>query len=592
MNKLDKQWSLNDFYFSFDDPQFISDYETAIERAKSFNKTYKGKIKTIVFEPQKIAECLREYEELLKSFYRLQSFPALKFSADTRDKDAQKWQNLAMEKVSLAENEIIFISLEIQKLPRKMIKALMHEDVLSPYIHYLQRLLDFKKHTLDEDIEKVLNESLVTGRSAFIQLRELHLGAQEFEPVTPPGGEPIDTEAGLSALLFHPDPDVRLSAYRSVRKVYEKNNLLYGYILQKVAQDHKMDTARRNYKSTLEKQLLVDEVSLKAYRTVIDVTRDAFDLFQDYYRFKGKALHMEKVRICDLYAPFEPIDMNKSYEECAEMIYSAMSQVDDEFVSIVRKFFENRYIDAEIRKGKQGGAFCWSIWGFHPYILISYTGDPESLFTTAHELGHGIHAILAHRNQRLLGSNPPMVLAEIASIFSELLLLDHLLTNESDPKIKKALIVRQLEDALNMLFRQTTISRLEEDIHEQAKKGTFDADWVDERWDEWYRTLGGESVEILPEHKFDWARIGHIYFKPFYCYNYCLSYMVSLACYIRYLDEGKSFVPKFKELLSFGGSKSPIDALKSVGINPEDKKVMKGAIEYSRKMLMELKKLA
>jgi oligoendopeptidase F len=213
------------------------------------------------------------------------------------------------------------------------------------------------------------------------------------------------------------------------------------------------------------------------------------------------------------------------------------------------------------------------------------------MFTLAHELGHGIHGVLTNQKQRLLGSDPPMVLAEIASIFNELLLLDYLLENESDLKLKKALLVKQIEDALNLLFRQTTISRLEEDIHEKSAQGSFDHDWVNARWHEWYATLGGKSVEILPEHKFDWARIGHIYFKPFYCYSYCLSYMVSLACYLKYRDEGKSFVPKFKELLSLGGSKSPKDALKIVGIDPSDPKIMRGAIDYNREMLEKLKEI-
>ena len=182
-----------------------------------------------------------------------------------------------------------------------------------------------------------------------------------------------------------------------------------------------------------------------------------------------------------------------------------------------------------------------------------------------------------------------MVLAEIASTFNELLLLDYLLENESDPKVKASLIKRQLEDALNLLFRQTTISRLEEDIHGRITDNTIDRDWLNEKWMDWYKELGGDAVEILPEHQYDWARISHIFFKPFYCYNYCLSYTISLACYLKYKDEGSSFVPHFKKLLATGGSKSPVEALKVVGIDLTDPAVIENALNYNRNLFVRLK---
>ena len=591
MAENEQSWKLADLFESLEGADFKKAYEEVVGRAKEFNEKYSGKIAEIADDPAKIGECLREYEEVVSGQQRLYSFPALMFAANTRDKDAQKWQSLVTEKTSAASNYLIFLDLEIQKLPADKLKSLMKTDELAPYYHYFEKLLERKPHTLSEEVEKVLNETSVTGRSAFIQLRSLHIGSRDFEPVTTPEGETVDTEAELSNLLFHHDPDTRLAGYRSVRKVYEDNNLLYGYILQKIAQDHKMDAARRGHSSTLTKQLMGDEVPQEVYRTVIDVTREGFDLFQDYYAFKADRLGMEKVRICDIYAPPEKLEIKKSYDQGLEIIYEAMSQVDDEYLEIVQNFVDGEYIDSAIRKGKRGGAFCWGIWDFHPYVLLSYTGEPSSLFTLAHELGHGIHGILGNREQRLLGASPPMVLAEVASTFNELLLLDHLLETEKNEKLKRHLLTRQIEDSLNLLFRQTTISRLEERIHEKAATGTFDHEWVNEEWLELYRTLGGDSVEILPEHQFDWARIGHIFFKPFYCYNYCLSYMVSLACYLKYREEGRAFVPKFKKLLSLAGSRKPAEALSVVGVDPADPEIMTGAVDYSRELLRKLKAL-
>ncbi|MCK5832274.1 oligoendopeptidase F [bacterium] len=591
MEKLSKEWDLKDLYKSFDSLEFKNDLGSIIAKCEAFRDKYRGKLAAISGSTSKLKSCIEEYEVLAKIEQRLYSYPALCFNANTRDKDAVSWQHRVQEIISTASNNLVFFDIELQKLPEKTIETILSNEQLAPYKHYFEKLLDFKEHTLSEEVEQILNETRLTGVSAFIQLREQHLGSQEFEPVTTPDGKTADTEPAISALLFHPDADTRHAAYIHVRDVYKEHNLLYGTVLQKIALHHKLDSTRRKFKSTLSKQLLGDEVSESVYRTVIDVTRDGFDLFQDYYRYKSKALGT-KIRICDLYAPYEPVEVTKSYENTVEMIYDAMSRVDSEFESIVRHFIEGEYVDVAIRKGKRGGAFCWGIWGFHPYVLQSFTGTPDSWFTLAHELGHGIHSVLTNRAQRLLGSDPPMVLAEIASTFNELMLLDYLLENESNDKLKKALLTKQIEDSLNLLFRQTTISRLEEDIHNQLVNGSFDHEWVNEKWLEWYRILGGDSIEILPEHQFDWARIGHIFFKPFYCYNYCLSHMVSLACYSKFKEEGKSFIPKFKKLLSFGGNKYPKQALESVGIDPTDRKVMQAAIDHTRGLLNKLKELS
>ena len=590
MCALKMEWNLKDLYESFEDPAFLRDYETLEKKAIQFQVKYRGKIEKVAEDIAKMKFCIEEYESLRKDATRLYSFPALRFYANTLDKNAHKWLQQVQERISAAEKQLVFFGLNIQKLPADIIENLIAEPELAPYVHFFENLLKYKPHTLSEEVEQVLNETSLIGGAAFVELRELHLGSQEYDPVTPPGENPVNTESELSSLAFHPDADTRIAAYRSIRKVYEKHNLLYGFILQKIAQDHKIDACRRKYKSTLLKQLMTDEVPEPVYRNVIEVTRSSFDLFQDYYKYKGEILGIP-IKITDVHAPYNPIDVRKSYDDTIDMIYDAMAMVDSEFEQIVRDFIKGEYIDAAIRKGKRGGAFCWDIWGFHPYILESFTGTPDSWFTIAHELGHGIHSIYTNRAQRLLGSNPPMVLAEIASTFNELLLLDYLMETETDTKLRKALLSKQIEDSLNLLFRQTTISRLEEDIHEKAEQGAFDHEWINDRWMHWYKTLGGKSVEILTEHQFDWARIGHIYFKPFYCYNYCLSYMVSIACYIKYRDEGKTFIPRFKKLLSYGGSKAPIDALESIGIDPTDPVLMQSAIDYTKKLFKELKAL-
>jgi len=591
MSKFSQEWSLNDFYSSFEDKSFIHDFYNLEEDGKAFREKYYGTIPEISQNVSSMKECLEDYEKFIARLQKIYSFASLAFAADTRDKQVMGWMNKVMEKVNLAENYTLFLALNIQKLPEEKLDMLMKSDELTSYRRFFEKLLELKPHTLDEEVEKVINEMLLTGRNAFVKLRDIHIGSQDFKKVVTPDGKEVDSEQELSALLSNPDPKTRLEAYQSVRNVYKEHNKLYGYIMQKIVQDHRMDSRRRQYQSTLEKQLMDDEVSRETFETVMQVTEDNFDLFQEYYKEKARRMGVDKLRICDLMAEETTDEKEIEFDDGVEIVLNAMSRVGDKWVDMVRGFFDGRYIDSMIRKGKRGGAFCWSIWGEHPFILMSYTRKNDSLFTMAHELGHGIHGLLVNDRQKLLVADPPMVLAEVASIFNELLLLDYFMEHETDAKVKKAILTRQIEDGLNLLFRQTTISRLELDLHENSPGGVFDEDYVNENWQKRYENLVGDSVELLPLHKYDWARIGHIFFKPFYCYNYCLSYMVSLACYSKYISEGKSFLDKFVRLLASGGSRNPVDALAIVGIDPTDPVVMKSAIDYNRDRLAQLKKL-
>jgi oligoendopeptidase F len=278
------------------------------------------------------------------------------------------------------------------------------------------------------------------------------------------------------------------------------------------------------------------------------------------------------------------------YEDGVKTLMAAIEQFDVNYARRAEEFFLKNWVDATVRPGKRSGAFCWYIHGKHSYLLQSYTQDYNSLFTLAHEMGHGLHFAWIGDRQSYFNSNPPMVSAEIASTFNELLLLDYLLQQaEGNPALTKTLITRQLEDQLSLLFRQSTISRLELLVHDRALEGTFDAAFVNQTWMDLYQKLCGDAIELLPEHQYDWARIGHIFFKPFYCYQYTASNIVSLACYQQYLDRGKDFIPGYLELLSVGGSMDQVEALRQyVGVDLEDPATIRGALGYVERLLDRL----
>jgi oligoendopeptidase F len=585
-----QEWDLSDLYRGFDDPQLNQDLETLQAQAGEFREKFRDKVKSLT--PEQLADCFKTLEAIAEKSGYLYAFPSLIFSADTRNTDAKQFLDKVMEALTGVENQLLFFDLELQKLEMEQFGHLQNASVLEGYRHYLSQIAKFRPHTLSEEVEQTRNQDGLTGRQAFIQLRSVHLGEQDYEPVTTPDGRTVSTESELSALLYHPNPEIREAGYQSVRKVMKQHNSLYAYILNTVAQDHKLENQMRSYESTLHKQLLADEVSEPVFRAIMSGTRDRFDLFQRYYQLKGQALG-QKIRTCDLYAPWTTGDEQVSpitYKTGVETLLTALDQFDANYARRAEEFFLKNWVDAKVRPGKRGGAFCSYTYGKHSYLLMSYTDDYNSLFTLAHEMGHGLHFAWIDDRQTYFNSNPPMVLAEIASTFNELLLLDYLLKQAKDDKaLTKSLITRQLEDQLNLLFRQSTISRLELAVHDRASQGSFDQSFVNAEWMKLYQELCGDAVEVLAEHQYDWARIGHIYFKPFYCYQYTASNIVSLACYQKYREVGKDFIPGYLELLAAGGSMDQVEALrKYVGVDIEDPATIRGALSYVETLLDQL----
>ncbi len=591
--KLDspQEWDLSDLYQGFDDPQLSQDLAALQQQAAQFRETYRGKVSNLT--AAEIANCLQTLEVIGQKSGYLYAFPSLIFAADTRNTEAKQFLDKVMEALTGIKNQLLFFDLELQQIDPEKFAQLESSTDLFQYRHYLHRIAEFRPHKLAEAVEQTRNQDSLTGRQAFIQLRAVHLGEQEYEPVTTPEGQTASTDAELSALLFNPSPEVRQQAYKSVRNVLKQHNSLYAYILNIIAQDHRLENQMRGYKSTLHKQLLADEVSEPVFRAIMEGTGSRFDLFQRYYRLKGEALG-QKVRICDIYAPWTKGDEKPlpavDYQTGVKTLLAALEQFDINYARRATEFFIKNWIDAKVRSGKQGGAFCAYYHGKHSYLLLSYTNDYNSVFTLAHEMGHALHFAWLDGAQSYFNSNPPLVLAEVASTFNELLLLDYLLKDAGDDKnLRKYLLTRQLEDQLNLLFRQSTISRLELAIHERAESGSFDHKFVNAKWMELYGNLCGDTIELLPEHQYDWSRIGHIFFKPFYCYQYTASNIVSLACYQKYRQVGKDFIPGYLDLLAAGGSLNQVEALRQcVDVDIEDTATIRSALDYIQGLLDQL----
>src|SRR5579883_2618589 len=342
-----QEWNLSDLYQGFDDPRLAQDLADLEQQATAFRQTYRGRVNELA--PDEIAHCLKQLEAIAQTSGYLYAFPALIFSADTRNAEAKQMQDKVMEAITGIENQLLFFDLELKSLDSAKFAELETASVLQSYRHYFYNIAKFRPYTLSEEVEQTRNQDSLTGRQAFIQLRSVHLGEQEYEPVTTPDGKSASTDAELSALLFHPNRDVRYNAYASVRKVMHQHNSLYGYILSTVAQDHKLENQMRGHDSTLHKQLLADEVSEPVFRAIMDGTRDRFDLWQRYYTLKGQALG-QKIRTCDVYAPWgseavEPLP----YKAGVETLLTALEQFDTNYARRAEEFFLKNWVDAKVR---------------------------------------------------------------------------------------------------------------------------------------------------------------------------------------------------------------------------------------------------
>ncbi|HEY9602083.1 MAG TPA: M3 family metallopeptidase [Allocoleopsis sp.] len=585
-----QEWNLSDLYKGFDDPKFSQDLQALQQQSAEFRQNYRDKVSQLTQE--EVARCLQQLEGFSEKAGQLHAFPALLLLANPRNTQAKQFLDDVKVALTRVDNQLLFFKLELQDLDPAKLKELQASPALQKYRHYLDRIAQFRSHKLPEAVEQTRNRDNLTGRQAFIQLRSVHLGAQEYQDVTTPDGKVARTEAQLDALLSHPDANVRYEAYVSVRQVMQRHNLLYGYILNTVCQDHRIESQIRGYPSTFQKQLVVDEVSESIFRGILEVTEERFDLFQRYYQLKGDAIG-QKVRICDLYAPWtanDELPPQLNYATGVGILLEALQQFDIFYANRAADFFSNGWVDATVRAGKRRGACDFPVYGKHCYLLLSYTDDYNSLFTLAREIGHGLHFSYTSDRQSYFNSKPPVLLAEVASTFNKLLLLDYLLEKAGEDKhLRKVLLTHQLEDQLRLLFRQSTIGRLELAIHERAAQGSFDQNFVNEQWMEFYRELCGDAVELLPEHQYDWARISHLYSKPFYCYQYTASNIVSLACYQKYREIGKSFISGYIDLLGTGGSMNQVEALRQyVDVNLEDSATISSALGYVEELIEQL----
>lgn len=558
------RWDLSDLYAGPEDPRIERDIAEASHRAHEFAQTYRDRLAG--FNGASLSRVLAEYEALSELLYRPSFYAGLLFAEDTQNARAQQLVQRTREVTTATANLLIFFPLELVALGDEQVAGLMLAKEMSSYAHYLDMLRRFKPHTLSEKEEQLLNQKSLTGRSAFEQLYDELSGSLRFK-VTVDGQQRDLTDSEVMALQRHPNRELREHALSAFLDTHGRNALVLTAVFNNVFLDHKVDCDLRHYDDVVMPTHLGNEIEPETVEAMMQAVERHYGLAQEYFRLKARLIEVRKLKNSDLYAPIATDTEKIPFSEARSLVLGAFGKFSERFALIAEEFFTKRWIDAEMRPGKRGGAFCASLSpNHHPYVLSSYTGTGRDVSTIAHELGHAIHGQLS-RCQTWVNHDAPLVLAETASVFAEITLTRHLLEASSSISVRRGLLCDLLDDIYGTVFRQTALTRFEMAGHEKRRSGQLSADDLCGLWLEEQGKLFGDSVEMIPAYRWGWAYIAHFVHSRFYCYSYSFGELLTLALFQRYLDEGEAFVPGYIRLLEGGGSQRPDQALAELGID-------------------------
>ena len=581
-----KKWKLHDLFPGYDSPELQAAFDNVEEEVASFEGV-RGKLKPDM-DADQFLEVVRASESTTRIVNRIYAFAGLSFSSDTQDQAAQSLLGRVQQFAAEMQNRTLFFSLWWKDLDGANAERLMSNS--GDYRYFLEEMRHFKPHTLSEPEEKIINLKDVTGMGALVTLYDAITNRYVFK-LQVDGEVKEMTRGELMTYVQGTDPDLRAKAYQELYRVYAEDGPILGQMYQTRARDwHNENISLRKFANPMSVRNLANDVPDEAVTALLEVTKKNAKIFQRYFKMKAKQMGLEKLRRYDIYAPVAKSEKPFEYNAAAEMVLESFTAFDPKIGELARRVFEQDRLDSEVRKGKQGGAFCASINPEDtPYVLVNYTGKARDVATLAHELGHAIHAMLAsHHSAFTFHSSLP--LAETASTFGEMMLTEKLLSEETDEAVRRDILFKQMDDAFATILRQVYFALFEREAHAMIQKNAS-VDELSAAYMENLKEQFGDSVELSDEFKWEWVSIPHIYHTPFYVYAYSFGQLLVFSLYQQYKAEGESFKPKYLKILSAGGSEAPAKILSDAGIDISSARFWQGGFDVLSRMVDELEKI-
>jgi oligoendopeptidase F len=503
--------------------------------------------------------------------------------------DASRGALLAhlQERAAPLETKLLFFGLEWAAVEEEVAETLLADDELAQWRHYLTSLRKYRPYLLTEPEERVLTEKSVSGVSAWSRLYEELLGAMRVEL----DGEPMSLESAM-ARLYAADRETRRGAADAITEALGPGLRTRTFVFNTILLDKSIDDRLRGYPSWISGRNLANETTDEAVQALVDAVVSRYEVAQRYYRLKARLLGLDRLAHWDRYAPLTEDTVRVGWDDARSVVVNAYGDFADEAGEIVDGFFEQSWIDAPVRDDKRTGAFCaTTVPGVHPYVLMNYTGDRRSVLTLAHELGHGLHGVLA-QPLGLFNASTPLTTAETASVFGEALTFKRLLAAEDDPRRRLDLLAGRLEDAFATTFRQISMNRFEDAVHTARRTtGELAPEGLSEHWLTTQEALFADTVDTEGYASW-WSYVPHFASVPGYVYAYAYGYLFSLAIFQRYEEEGDALVEPYFELLRAGGSQSPEELARIVGLDLADPAIWASGIDALAVQLDEAEALA
>jgi oligoendopeptidase F len=586
MTYLQTRWSLEDLFPSLQSPELEAAFEAMQERLQRFEQA--RPLLSPELSESTFLDLLHQYEAITALGHRLYAMAGLSFAADTQDSAAQTLMGRVQQFMAEVENRTLFFTLWWKGLDEANAARLM--EASGDLRYFLEALRHFKPYTLSESEERIINLKNVSGVQTLINLYDAITNRYLFKLEV--DGEVKELTRGeLGPYIRSADPDLRARAYQEMYRVFGADGNILGQIYQARVRDWANENLMlRGYPSPIAVRNLENDVPDQAVETLLEVCRRNAPLFQRYFRLKARHLGIERLRRYDIYAPVARSEKEYSFDQAASMVLDSFAAFDPSLADLARRVFDERHLDSEVRKGKRSGAFCWSVVPeLTPYVLLNYQGRADDVATMAHELGHAIHSMLASHHS-VLTFHSALPLAETASTFGEMMLIDRLLAEEKDEAVRRDLLFRQMDDAYATIMRQAFFALFEKQAHDMVRNNAS----VEELKQAYFENLQaqfGDAVEISEEFAWEWVSIPHIYHTPFYVYAYAFGQLLVLSLYRQYRQEGEAFKPRYLRILAAGGSESPARILAQAGIDITAAEFWQGGFDVLAELLEQLEHL-